>query len=134
MGRIRGDHCKAPADKGLRDPVDNGPIDLETESESLNLRTIGGDIRVVSLAPEIQVAAESVNGRIETYLNYSGDVGYSIEANSLGGSISVNLTGVVFVKQRSGFVLAKTKDFKERESQTTVVASTTAGNITVSQI
>lgn len=114
--------------------VDNGPIDVEIATRKLDLQTIRGDIRLVSLRPETDLFIESVNGRIEAYLNFSDEIGYQIEANSIGGSIRVNLTGVVFTKQKSGFIFARTKDFENKPYNVTVVTRTTTGNVTVAQI
>ncbi len=114
--------------------VDSGDIRLETRSKELDLRTISGDITVFSFRPDLNLSAESINGRIEAHLNYSKEIGYFVEANSLGGAVSVNLTGVVFTKQKSGFVVAKSKDHEVKALRTINKARTTTGNVTIAQI
>lgn len=111
--------------------LENGPIDLEVNSSEISLETINGDIELASTRPQASCMLESVNGRIETRLNYSDRVGYRIEANSIGGSISVNFPGLTFTKQRSGFILARTKDLENKEFSTEILARTTAGNVTI---
>jgi hypothetical protein len=114
--------------------LENGPIDLRVNSSKIDLETINGDIQLVSIRPEAECTLESVNGRIETYLNYSDRIGYRFEANTLGGSISVNFTGITYTKQRSGFVMARTTDYEKKEIKTDVVARTTTGNVTISMV
>ena len=114
--------------------VENGPIDMEVNSSEINLETINGDISLVSIRPEAECTLESVNGRIDTHLNFSERIGYRIEANSLGGDISVNFTGITFTKKRSGFILARTKDYENKELTTKILARTTTGNVTISMI
>lgn len=114
--------------------VDNGPIDIEVAARQLQLQTIIGDIRVVSLRPETGISAESVNGKIEARLNFSNEVGYLVEADNIGGSIQVNLTNVVLTKQKSGFISVRSRDLGEKKLITTVYAKTTTGNLTIAQI
>jgi hypothetical protein len=114
--------------------VENGPIDTEVVAAKIDLQTISGDIRLVSARPKTELSIESVNGRIDAYLNFSQEIAYEVEANTIGGSISVNLTGVVFTKQKSGFIFARTKDFDSKNLTTHVFARTTTGNVTVAQI
>jgi len=114
--------------------VDNGPIDLEIGARKIDLRTLQGDIVLVSLRPETDCTVDTVGGRIDARLNYSDDVAYRIEANSIGGTIYVNLTGVAFTKQRSGYVLARTKDYRNKRYNSTIVTRTTTGNVTIQQI
>jgi DUF4097 and DUF4098 domain-containing protein YvlB len=114
--------------------LENGPIDMEVDSTKITLETINGDIQLVSIRPEAECTLESVNGRIEAYLNFSKRIGYRFEANSLGGSISLNFTGITFTKQKSGFILARTKDYENKEIKTDILARTTAGNVTIAMI
>jgi len=113
--------------------VDNGPIDIEVAARQLRLQTIIGDIRVISLRPETELSAESVNGKIEARLNFSDEVGYHVEADNIGGSIQVNLTNVVLTKQKSGFISVRSRDIEEKKLITRVYARTTTGNVTIAQ-
>ncbi len=114
--------------------LDNGPIDLQLSAGKVKLQTIRGNIRIVSLGQQTDCSIESFDGRIETYLNFSKLVDYQIQANSIGGSIYVNLTDVAFTKQTSGYVYARTKDFKSKKFVTKIIARTTTGEVTVAQI
>jgi hypothetical protein len=114
--------------------IDRGGIRMETASRELDLRTISGDITLFSFRPDLNLSAESINGRIEAHLNYSAEIGYLVEANTIGGAISVNLTGLVFTKQKSGFVVARSKDLENSALKTIIRARTTTGNVTIAQI
>lgn len=114
--------------------VDSGPINLEVAARKLELQTIQGEVRLNSTRPQSDCIIHTVGGSIAARLNYSDQIAYSVEANSIGGSIRVNLTDVAFTKQKSGYVLARTKDYKNKEFNSSVVARTTTGNITISQL
>jgi len=114
--------------------VDKGTIDLEVLARKIQLQTIGGDIRLLSLRPVSDCLLQSVRGRIQAYVNFSDEVDYRVEANTLSGSIAVNLTGVTFTKQKEGFVLARTKDFRNKQFNATIEARTTTGNVTIAEL
>ncbi len=113
--------------------LDNGPIDIEVVARQLRLQTIIGDIRVLSLRPEADLSAESVNGKIDARLNFSDEIGYWVEADTIGGSIQVNLTNVLVIKQKTGFISVRSRDLEEKKAITNVYARTTTGNITIAQ-
>ena len=114
--------------------VEKGRIAADVDGRKISLRTSSGGIVLESLRPETDIELETVKGPIAVRLNLSRDVGCSVEASTIGGYIRVNLTNVVFTRRTTGFVLARTKDLEDKKFKTTVVARSTAGNITISQV
>ncbi|MDK2930959.1 MAG: hypothetical protein PWR07_1090 [Bacillota bacterium] len=115
----------------------NGRIQCKGAAKKLVAETSNGSIFVAPARPAGNAVyeLETSNGSIEVQLAASGDVGYSIEAETSHGGIHVDLPNLVYQVNTTSMghkeIVASTAEYEARANKLRIKAETSNGSITI---